>query len=145
MAETDFTRKPVTILVANPATTVGKKRIDVWIGDKNWASWKLFFPVRIYVQRPNGRKTHKRDAKYPKELNAAHVKNTARQMQVKATFFQSELGIIAGFPLRSCHPIQKTKAGSSTSPMLKSMMFGASLSLDVLAVMSLNTVSECQA
>ena len=40
-AETDFTRKPVITLVAKPHTTVGRKRMDVAIGVRCWASWKL--------------------------------------------------------------------------------------------------------
>ena len=45
--------------------------------------------------------SYKRDAKYPKALNAAQVRNTAMQIHVKAKFFHRELGIIAGLPLRS--------------------------------------------
>ena len=62
------------------------------------------------------------------------MKKTARQMDVKARFFQMELGIMAGFPRRSWRPTQKTKRGRRASAMLRIMMFGVSLSLDVLAV-----------
>lgn len=41
LAEIDFTRNPVITLVTNPATTVGKKRMEVSIGESSWASWKL--------------------------------------------------------------------------------------------------------
>lgn len=55
-------------------------------------------------------------------------------MHVKGRFIQSELGIIAGFPRFSCHSAHTTKTGTSASPILKIIIFGASLSFDVFAV-----------
>lgn len=140
LAETDFTRKPVTMLVASPAKTVGKNRIEVLIGERSWISWKLL-RLRKSFQPVQANQTHKSDAKYPNELKAAHVKNTATQTLVKATFLHSEFGMIAGLPLRSCFPTQNTKAGSRARPILRMMILEASFSLDVLAVMTLSIVS----
>src|SRR5213083_1266357 len=86
--------------------------------------------------------SYKRDAKYPNALKAAHTKKTAKQIQVKAAFFHSEFGMIAGFLFRSCQPTQKMKAGIRARPMLRRMILRTSLSSDVLAVRILYRVSK---
>ena len=97
----------------------------------------------IYQSQQQG-KTHNRDAKYPKELKAAQVKKTDIHMQVNAVFFQSEFGIIAGFPRRSCQPTQATKTGSKATPRLRMMIFEVSFMFEVLPVNTLQTISDAK-
>jgi hypothetical protein len=59
------------------------------------------------------------------------------QMQVNAEFFQIELGMIAGRPSFSCRCIQYMKSGKRVRATERSIMFGTSLMLLELPVITL--------
>jgi hypothetical protein len=84
--------------------------------------------------------TYKRVAKYPNALKAPQERKTEMQLVVNALCFQIEFRIIAGFPLRSWKPIQKTNAGSNSSAMVKGTIFVTSLIFDELPVITLPTL-----
>jgi hypothetical protein len=69
------------------------------------------------------------------------VRNTERQLQVNAEFFQIEFGMIAGRPSFSCRSIQNTNIGSRIRATERSIMLGTSLILLELPVITLHKVS----
>ena len=85
--------------------------------------------------------TYNSVVKYPKGLNAPHVKNTITQVVVNADCFQIEFGITAGRPSRSCLPIQKMNAGMRRSAMVSSETFRGDLMEDAEPVMTLKWFS----
>ena len=71
-------------------------------------------------------------------LITAHESINVMQMEVKAEFRQSELGIKAGLPSFSWRLTQKTKAGTRRREIVKRAILGASLMFERLAVIDLS-------
>lgn len=111
------TRRPVMMLVRNPQTTVGRKRREVWSGERVWISWKLGHASAGYVNITDVRSsdnywggmrgsTYNKVVKYPNGLNAPQVRKTTIHVVVNADCFQIEFGMMAGRLRCSCLCIQ---------------------------------------
>lgn len=70
-------------------------------------------------------------------LKAPHIMKTARQIVVNVLFRQSEFGIMAGRPMRSCRPTQSMKHGIRANEILSRTILDGSLMSDVLPVIVL--------
>lgn len=92
-ARTLLTSQPVRRFVPAPVTTMGRKRRDVWMGERDCTSWK------------------KRVRKYCMASKTPQMTNTVTQRQVKTLFFQREGGMIVFSPRHSWRRPWRMNAG----------------------------------
>lgn len=128
------TSSPVARLRTMPMMTLGRKRRAAWMAERCWTSWKL---GHVSGSCMIVGKTYKRLSMVSVPLSTAHDRRTMTQMDAKAVFFHSELGIKADFPVLSRQLIQPRNAGIMALAAQSKAIFCAWWMLAGLSVMTL--------
>ena len=110
------------MLRIEPEMMLGMKRREVCSAESSCTSWQ------------NKLKKNSRT------FNTAHESINMMQIEVKAEFRQSELGIRAGLCSLSWRPTQNMKAGTSRSEIMRRVMLETSWMLDRFAVIELRLI-----